>query len=132
MNRLYSTRQDYYDFDRGGYHNFGGRHSIDDVSGRPIYVEDFILPTFKGSTLIAEFQFPFNLKPSHNITIVSANEQLSTVTISKIADNTVSIRWEADTITNLETQSVKTFRVRVEDSETEIVKVYNEITIKLY
>lgn len=122
-----------YDYDRGGYHNFGGRHSIDDVSGRPIYIEDFILPTFEGSTLIADFQFPFTLTDNHNITIVSANEALTAPTISFAAGtNTATIRWEDTVISGLTASSIKKFRVRVVDTATNIVKVYNEITIKLY
>lgn len=121
-----------YDYDRGGYHNFGGRHSIDDVSGRPIYIEDFILPTFEGSTLIADFQFPFTLTNEDEITIVSANADLTTPTITRETENTVTIRWESSVIAGLTSSSIKKFRVRVANSNTGVVKVYNEITIKLY
>lgn len=121
-----------YDYERGGYHNFGGRHSIDDVSGRPIYIEDFILPTFIGSTLIADFQFPFNLTDNDQVTIISENNNLINPTIIKVSENTVTIRWEASVISGLTENSVKKFRVRVANSDTGVVKVYNEITIKLY
>lgn len=130
MNKIYDTR--FYDYDRGGYHNFGGRHSIDDVSGRPIYVEDFVLPTFEGSTLIVEFQFPFNLSDADEVSVVSANTTLTSPSVSKIADNAVSIRWEASVIAALTSTSTKTLRIKVTNSETGIVKVYNELTIKLY
>lgn len=121
-----------YDYDRGGYHNFGGRHSIDDVSGRPIYIEDFILPTFVGSTLIAEFQFPFQLTDAHEITIVSENLSLENAIVTRLGNDLVSIRWEASVIEGLTASSIKKFRVRVANSDTGIVKTYNEITIKLY
>src|SRR5215217_6587619 len=122
----------YYDYGRGGYHNFGNRHSVDDVSGRPIYVEDYILPTFEGSTLIAEFQFPFTLTDFDTVSIVSENSSLISPTITKIEDNTVSINWPASVISALTSTSIKTLRVRVENSETGIVKVYNQLTIKLF
>lgn len=122
----------YYDYDRGGYHNFGNRHSVDDVSGRPIYVEDFILPVFEGSTLIADFEFPFTLTNFDEVSVISANEDLTTPTVTKISDNAVTIRWESSVIAGLTSSSIKKFRVRVENSDTAVVKVYNEITIKLY
>lgn len=121
-----------YDYERNGYHNFGGRHSIDDVSGRPIYIEDFVLPTFKNSTLICEFEFPFTLSDADTVSIISDNDILLDPSITKISDNTVSIRWEDSVTTELESNSVKTFRVKVTNSDTGIVKTYNEITIKLY
>lgn len=123
---------EFYDYDRGGYHNFGGRHSIDDVSGRPIYVEDYVLPTFEGSTLIVEFEFPFTLTDDHEVTVVSDNSTLTSATVTRIADNAVSIRWEDQIISGLTSSSIKTLRIRVENLATGIVKVYNELTIKLF
>ena len=34
-----------------GVSGCNGRHSIDSVTGRPIYIEDYVIPVFKGSTL---------------------------------------------------------------------------------
>lgn len=128
--RIYENS--FYDYDRGGYHNFGGRHSIDDVSGRPIYVEDYILPTFEGSTLIVEFEFPFTLTNDHVVSVISENVSLTSASVTRLDEKSVSIRWEASTISNLSASSVKTLRIRVENTVTGIVKVYNELTIKLY
>lgn len=130
MNRISETR--IYDYDRGGYHNFGLRHTIDDVSGRPIYVEDYILPVFEGSTLIVEFEFPFTLSANDTVTVVSANSDLTSPTITTLNSNSVSINWSANSISTLTASSTKTLRIRVENSVTGIVKVYNELTIKLY
>lgn len=109
----------------------GGRHSIDHVSGRPIYVEDYVIPVFKGSTLITEFQFPFNLTVNHDVSIVSeAFPILEDATVSDVDDNTVSIRWEAETIDTFEVGVNPTFRVRVSNTQTNEVKIYNLITIR--
>jgi len=57
---------------------------------------------------------------------------LTTPTITRETDNTVTIRWESSVIAGLTSSSIKKFRVRVANSDTGVVKVYNEITIKLY
>lgn len=109
----------------------GGRHSIDNVSGRPIYVEDYVIPVFKGSTLTAEFQFPFTLTGDHLVTVVSPTAPtLEDGVVTQINENTVSITWASTIIEPFAVGSKNLFRVRVEDVETEEVKVYNEITIR--
>lgn len=108
----------------------GGRHSIDNVSGRPIYVEDYVIPVFKGSTLTAEFQFPFDLTDDHLVTVVSSQSTLEDGVVTKIADNAVSITWSSDIIEPFAVGSKNLFRVKVENIETEVVNTYNEITIR--
>lgn len=113
----------------------GGRHSIDNVTGRPIVIADYTIPVYKGSTLITEFQFPFVLQDSDQVTIVQANpEILDDPEIIKTGVDLVTIRWDADVIAELSTSTTavpNSFRVRVTNSDTGIVKVYNEIKILL-
>lgn len=109
------------------------RHSIDNITGRPIVVADYTIPVYKGSTLITEFQFPFNLQDSDIVEITLGNpEILEDATITKIADDVVSILWDADIIEQLVTSTTtvtNSFRIKVTNSDTNVVKVYNEIKI---
>lgn len=108
-----------------------GRHSIDHVTGRPIYVEDYVIPVFKGSTLTAEFEFPFTLNDNHTFTVVSASHPtLEDATITKISDKAISITWSYDIIDAFLVGSNNLFRVRVANTDTSEVKTYNEITIR--
>ncbi len=112
--------------------NHYGRHSIDNVTGRPIYIEDYVIPVYKGSTLITEFEFPFDLTAQDEISVTLGNpETLNEATIVKTGTRLATIRWEDDVIADLATTGINTFRVRVENSSTGIVRVYNEIKIKL-
>lgn len=109
------------------------RYSIDRVSGRPIYIEDYIIPVFKGSTLETEFQFPFTLTSDHEVSIVSdTTPSLEEATVTQLEQNLVSIRWEADVIEPFDVGSTNTFRVRVLNTATAEVKVYNLITIQVF
>lgn len=108
----------------------GGRHSIDNVSGRPIYVEDYVIPVFKGSTLIAEFQFPFSITNLDVAVISEAYPILEDATVSGVDSNTVSIRWESSVIDTFDVGTNPTFRVSVFNSQTNETKNYNLITIR--
>lgn len=111
----------------------GTRHSIDNVTGMPLYIEDFVIPVFKGSTLITDFRFPFALTGDHVITVIYGDpEELEDCDIQVINGNTVSIKWDSDIISELNDLSNNTFRVRVENIVTGIVKVYNEIKIQIF
>lgn len=118
-------------------HNGGAgcicRYSIDNVTGRPIVVADYTIPVYKGSTLTTEFQFPFNLQDSDTIDVVQANpEILADVEIARIGNDLIVIKWDADIISQLITATTtvtNSFRIRVTNSNTGIVKVYNDIKI---
>ena len=109
------------------------RHSIDNVTGRPIVVADYTIPVYKGSTLITEFQFPFNLQVTDTVEVVMGNpEILNDAEVAQTGVDLVSIRWDADIIAQLVTATTaipNSFRVRVSNSDTDIVRVYNEIKI---
>lgn len=113
-------------------HNHYGRHSIDNVTGRPIYIEDYVIPVYRGSTLITEFLFPFDLTDADEITVTLGNpEILDEATVLKTGTRLATIRWEDSVIAELTSSTTNTFRVRVENSDTGIVRTYNEIKIKL-
>jgi hypothetical protein len=111
----------------------GGRHSIDNVTGRPIYIEDYVIPVFKGSTLETEFQFPFTITDDYEFSVISDSApDLEDATITQTSNNVITIRWEAETIDGYSVGSNNTFRVRAEDTLTNEVKVYNLITIRIF
>lgn len=113
-------------------HNHYGRHSIDHVTGRPIYIEDYVIPVYRGSTLITEFLFPFDLTNDDEVTVTLGNpEILDDATVVRSGPRMVTIRWEDSVIAELTATTTNTFRIRVENSATGIVRTYNEIKIKL-
>lgn len=121
-----------------GYNGMAGctcRHSIDNVTGRPIVIADFTIPVYKGSTLITEFQFPFTLQNSDTVEVVMGSpEILEDATIVKTGSDLVTIRWDTDVTSELEeatSGAPNSFRIRVTNSVSGIVKVYNEIKILL-
>lgn len=108
-----------------------GRHSIDNVPGFPIIVEDFVIPVFKGSTLTTEFQFPFDLLNTDVVSIVDGSPiELDDAVVTQINDNTVSVTWSSDIIDDLESDN-NSFRVRVDRADG-TVKTYNEISIRIF
>lgn len=111
--------------------SFYGRHSIDNIPGFPIIVEDFVIPVFKGSTLTTEFQFPFVLENSDVISVTDAEpEDLINADIVRVNSDTISITWPSEIIEDLQNQG-NSFRVRVDRADG-TVKVYNKITIRIF
>lgn len=109
------------------------RYSIDSVTGLPVYIESFVLPVFKGSTLITEFQFPNDLLDTDVVTVTAGiPSTLNGGSVLKISSNAVAVRWEANVISALTEETTNTFRIQVENTVTGIIKVYNLITIGLF
>lgn len=108
------------------------RYSIDSVTGLPIYIENFVLPVFKGSTLITEFQFPSDLLDTDVVTVVQGSPVgLNSGSVLKVGSNLVAVRWEASLISTLNEADENTCRIQVENTVTGIIKVYNQLTILL-
>lgn len=108
------------------------RYSIDSITGLPIYIENFTLPVFKGSTLITEFQFPSDLLDTDVVTVVQGSPvALNDGQVLKISDNAVVVRWEASVIAGLDEDDTNTCRIQVRNTASGIIKVYNLLTIIL-
>lgn len=107
------------------------RKSIDNLSGFPIIVERYTIPVYKGSTLTTLFQFPFSLSDSDVVSIILGNPiTLEDAEITKTADDTVSVTWDAEIIADLEEDS-SNFRVCVTKGDG-TVHTFNEISIKVF